>query len=312
MGSRGNFYYAMHWVGNNGGSDNESLIVTGGIIALIIAVLAGGFWNGIYTHILLTTGYDVSSNETIILNVFNVTCNAFGNIPNGQQSASLCQQTYSEAKSEVNLEGFIEFILPILLLIVAITALIAGFGDSPWFIAGGIIIGLISSVLLNSVGYAVGFALMGGNSNIPIHTTSTTTISITSKSTSSTSSSTTTIIYRGTCKAYQNFTCSNSYLSADNKLTMTLSENLGISIYNLQIGCGTTTESNGKPIAEFYDLTFNLSSGKSVQVSNVICSGAYNGTFDGFVWLNYTRLPSRPFALNNSYFESEIASVNIS
>ncbi len=82
-------------------------------------------------------------------------------------------------------------------------------------------------------------------------------------------------------------------------------------IYHLQGGCGTATELDGKPIVEFHNLTFNLSSGETAKIINMTCSGAYNGIFDGYIWLNYTRLPIPPSAINNSYFESEVASVDI-
>lgn len=292
--------------------DNSLAITIGAFITLAVIIFGGGFWNGFYSHIQMTSGYDLSSNETIILTFVNATCKTLNTIPNGQQASSICQEGYSTVNSEVNLEGFIFLILPIIIMILVCTIAIGSLdGESLCFFVAGFIIGVVVSIGLNSIGYAAGFAFLGGYATIPVHTTSTSITTTTSTSSTTSTTSTTTIIYRGTCKSYQNFTCSNPYLSADNKLTIILGENFGISIYHLQVGCGTTTESDGKPIAEFHNLTFNFSSGESTSVSNITCSGAYNGIFDGYIWLNYTRLSTRPSAINNSYFESEVASVNI-
>ena len=296
-----------------GDSGSAALI----IVTLILAgyVIVGGFWNGFYGHILATTGYDVSSNVTIMLTVLNTTCNAFNTIPNGQQSASLCTQSYNGIQSAVSLSDFFAAILPFLLFIIAVVVLSAELApDSIGAIVVGLIIAIVLSLILNHVGYGIESGLLGGYATIPVHTTSTTastTMSTTSISTSTSTSSTTTIIYKGTCNALSNFSCANASLSQENKLNIAITQQIIPAMYNIQIGCGTATEYNGKPIAEFYNLTFNLSSGKYTQISNVTCSGAYNGIFDGFIWLNYTRLPTHPSALNNSYFESEVASVSI-
>ena len=314
MGSRGNFYYGMHWVGGDRVGDAIGTIKLASVLGLAIYVLVGGFWNGFYGHILLATGYDVSSNVTIMLTVLNTTCNAFNNIPNGQQSASLCYQSYNGIQSAVSLSDIFATILPILLFIIAIVVLSSELFPDSWAIAGVFIVAIILSIVLNYVGYSIGFGLLGGTATIPVHTTSTTvttTLSTTSTSSSISTTSTTTIIYKGTCKASSGFMCVNASLSQENKLNVILHQKIIPVMYNIHIGCGHTTQSSGLPNAQFSNETVNLTQGKLQSIRNLTCSGAKNGIFDGYIWLNYTRLPTRPSALNNSYFESEVASVSI-
>lgn len=166
----------------------------------------------------------------------------------------------------------------------------------------------------------VSFALSGwGQSNI-LNTSTTTTVntttstsstSTTSTSTSTTTSSTTTIIYKGTCNAFRNFTCGDAYLSQENKLNIIIKQKTIPVMYNIQIGCGNTIQSNGFPSAQFYNETFNLTKGQPKQIDNLTCTGAQNGTFVGYLWLNYTEFSGKPAAINNSYYESEVASINI-
>jgi|GEM_PF-2758014 hypothetical protein len=305
-----------------GGFDLTDLTGDSGSAALIIVmlglagyVLVGGFWNGFYGHILASTGYDVSSNVTIMLTVLNTTCNTFNNIPNGQQSASLCTQSYNGIQSAVSLSDFFATILPILLFIIAMVILSSELvTDSVGAIIVGLIIALILSFVLNSIGYAIGFGLLGGNATIPVHTTSTTmttTLSTTSTSTSTSTSSTTTIIYKGTCNALGGFSCNNASLSQESKLSVTIGQEILPTMYHIQIGCGTTTQANGFPNAQFYNETFNLTKGQFKQIDNLTCTGAQNGTFSGYIWMNYTGMSGKPNPLNNSFYENKTASVNI-
>ena len=305
-----------------GGFDLTNLTGDSGSAALIIVtlilagyVLVGGFWNGFYGHILATTGYDVPSNVTIMLTVLNTTCNAVNNLPSGQQAASLCTQSYNGIQSAVSLSDFFATILPFLLFIIAVVALSVELAqDSVGAIVAGLIIEIVLSLILNCIGYEIGFGLLGGYSTIPVHTTSTTattTISTTSTSTSTTMPSTTTIIYNGTCNAFSNFTCANASLSQESKLNIIIGQKITPAMYNIQIGCGNTIQSNGFPSAQFYNETFNMTKGKLRQIDNLTCTGAQNGIFVGYLWLNYTKFSGKPTAINNSYYESEVASINI-
>lgn len=166
----------------------------------------------------------------------------------------------------------------------------------------------------------VSFALSGrGQSNI-LNTSTTTTVntttstsstSTTSVSTSTTTSSTTTIIYKGACNAFRNFTCGDAYLSQENKLNVIIEQKTIPAMYNIQIGCGNTIQSNGFPSAQFYNETFNLTKGQPKQIDNLTCTGVQNGTFVGYLWLNYTKFSGKPTAASNSYYEMEVASINI-
>ena len=276
---------------------------------LVIAVLAGGFWNGVYTHILLTTGFDVSSNETILLSVFNVTCNALSTTPNiPQQSSNLCHETYSTAKSEINLYGFVLFILPIIALATVVAAFIGGLGqNSVGLVLGGFALGLVFCYLLNTVGYAAGFSLMRGSANLP--TTSTSSISTSSTSSTSTSTTTTTIIYRGTCNGLNGFWCSNATLSTSNMVSITLAQSSGNTLYNVQIDCGTLLF-NESYITQFKNYT-SAWLNNQVRELNLTCTTAHNGTFSGGIWISYTQLSGQPDNKLNSYHTIEIATVTI-
>ena len=163
----------------------------------------------------------------------------------------------------------------------------------------------------------ISFVLSGqGQSNIlnNILTTVNTTISTSSisTSTSTTTSSTTTIIYVGICNALSGFLCTNVSLSKESKLSVTIGEKILPTMYNIQIGCGTTAQANGFPNAQFYNETFNLTKSQLKQIDNLTCRGAQNGTLVGYVWMNYTKMPGNPNPQNNSYYENEIALINIS
>ena len=296
-----------------GDSRSAALIIVTLIFALYVFV--GGFGNGFYAHVLATTGYDVSSNVTIMLTVLNTTCNAVNNLPSGQQAANLCTKSYNGIQSTVSLLDFFATILPFLLFIIAVVALsVELVPDSVGAIVVGLIIAIALSLLLNSCGYEIGFGLLGGYSTIPVHTastTATTTIITTSTSTSTTTSSTTTIIYRGVCTASSRFLCTNASLSQKSELSITIGEKILPAMYHIQIGCGTTAQANGLPNAQFYNETFNLTKGQLKQIDNLTCRGAQNGTFFGYVWMNYTKKPDNPNPINNSYYENETALVNI-
>lgn len=292
------------------GGNNTGTIEIAAVLGLAAYVLIGGFWNGFYGHILLATGYDVSSNVTIMLTVLNTTCNALNNIPNSQQSASLCYESYNAIQSTVSLSDFFATILPILSFIIAIVVLSYALApDSPIAIIAGLAIAVILSVVLNSAGYAIGFGLLGGYATIPTHTTSTSVT--TTLSTTSTTTSTTTIIYKGTCTALSGFSCMNASLSQGSELSVIFSQEIVPAMYNIQIGCGNATQPSGIPNAQFFNETFNLTRGKLQQISNLSCTGSRNGTFAGYVWVNYTKMSGKPRQINNSYYESEVASVNI-
>lgn len=292
--------------------DNSLAITIGAFITLAAIIFGGGFWSGFYSHIQMTSGYDLSSNETIILTFVNATCKTFNTIPTGQQASSICQEGYSTVNSEVNLEGFIFLVLPIIIMILLCTMAIGSLdGESLWLFVDGFIIGVIASIGLNWIGYVAGFAFLGGYATIPIHTTSTsiTTTTFTSSTTSTTS--TTTIIYRGTCKASSGFVCVNASLSQESKLTVMFGQEIVPIMYNIQIGCGNSTRLDGRPNAQFYNEPFNLTKEQFRQIDNMTCTGSRNGTFTGYVWINYTKLSGKPSAYKNSYYENEVAYVNI-
>ncbi len=165
----------------------------------------------------------------------------------------------------------------------------------------------------------VSFALSGFGQNSIMNTstttinttTSTISMSTTSTSSSTSTSSTTTIIYKGTCDALSNFSCANASLSQKNKLNIIIGQKVIPVMYNVQIGCGNTIQSNGFPNAQFYNETFNLTKYQPKQIDNLTCTGTQNGTFVGYLWLNYTEFSGKPTAINNSYYESQVASINI-
>ena len=149
----------------------------------------------------------------------------------------------------------------------------------------------------------------GGFCSVFPTTTSTTTTTVSTTTSSSTSTSTTTIIYKGACIAFSGFTCSDASLSPKGTLTIMLSQTSGTTMYNIQLGCGTTYQISGLPNAKFYNFTQNLTSGR-LSLFNLSCSGVNNNTFDGYVWLNYTNFARKP-SYNNSYLEAKVASVSI-
>ncbi len=288
------------------------------IIGLIIAVLVGGFWNGIFTHILLTTGYDVSSEAHIVLIVYNVTCKTFSTIPNMQQSVSLCNQTLSELNSFVAFSDFLSTVLPIISLMVAVASLIKE--KSLNLIIPILILVLIFSLLLNYFGYGVGFSLMGGNSNIPSNTTITSTISSTTTSSTttstSTSTSTTTILPYTGCPTepsvanYIPLKCDNLAPVAPNSISFnfTLGQNAS-TIYNIYLAC--TTYIQRPPHNQFYPLQSNgmldinrnligtsLSPGQIIRVEGLPCNSSTVEPFEGYIWVNYTRAQGPSVQLN--------------
>lgn len=289
---------------------NTDTIEIAAILVLAGYVFAGGFWNGFYGHILLATGYDVSSNVTIMLTVLNTTCNTLNSIPNSPQSANLCYASYNAIQSSVSLSDFFATLLPIASFIFAVVILSAALDpDSPAVAIIGLIVAIILSVVLNFVGYAVGFGLLGGYATIPAYATSVSTT--TTLRTTVITNSTTTIAYSGNCTAFAGFFCTKATLSQENKLSILLEQFIEPTIYNVWVGCGDAFSPNGMPIATFYQEPFNLTYGQFQQIVNLSCSGASNGTFDGYVWINYTKHPGVLDRFNNSDFQVNATSIKI-
>jgi len=305
-------------------NDNSAIAKLIALLILAGYVFAGGFWNGFYGHILLTTGWDISTNETIMLHVLNTSCGVFGTFPNGYASESLCQEGYSGLQSTIATSNLFSTILPILLLVVAIIVIIyTTTQDSPWLIIGGLVFALLLAFVLNQIGYQKGFELLGGTSNIPSYTTSTSTTSTTTSSTStsttstSTSTSTTTIPPYTACPIepqvgnYIPLKCYNPVFRAPNYISFnfTLNRN-ATAIYNINLACSAHIQR--PPFSQFYPLQQNgmpnlsqNASGTSILPGQIIsveewpCAASNSiGTFEGYVWINYTRNSGPIVSLN--------------
>jgi hypothetical protein len=285
--------------------DNTSTIEIASVLGLAAYVLIGGFWNGFYGHILLAKGYDVSSNVTIMLMVLNTTCNAFNNIPNAPQSASLCYASYSAIQSSVSLSDFFATILPILSFIIAVVILSSSLApNSPEVAVVGLVVAIILSVVLNSIGYTIGFELLGGYATIPSHTTSTTSTS--TSTTTSTSTSTTTIPPYTGCPT-EPLTAGNVPLKCRNPAPIKpnlISFNLSLDvdatpIYNVNLACTTHVQQpsptqyysllpNGMPDLARYSNGTTLWYNQTINVKYWPCDSNTTGSFKGYIWINFT------------------------
>jgi hypothetical protein len=244
-------------------------------------------------------------------------CKTFNTLPNGQQSASMCEEGYSAVNSEYNIQSFILLVFPIIVLslIFAISIGSQGEGSPLLFIVGGII-GVVVAVGLNSVGYAAAFTFMGGYSNIPNQVPAST--STTSTTISSSTSTTIIPLYTGctTDPSIQNYMplkCCNLTPVAPSYIAFNLTLNATKAIYNINLAC--TTQAWNPPANQFYPLQANgmpnlngdtngtsLSLGKFIQVRKWPCK--VNSTlrsFHGYVWINFTMNPGSPNTFNNQW-----------
>lgn len=276
--------------------------------SIIIALLFSGFIAGIFAHIQLTTGYDLSSNESIALTALNITCKAFSTLPIG---ASSCYQTYEVANSYVALVDLVSF----LATISSLTVIILQFLDDP---VKAFIIGIIFGVILYFIAYNVGFTLMGGPIPTTTTSTSTTSTSTTSTTTSSTTSSTSIIPRYSYCKASsgQPFNCTDPSVS-NGLLSFNLTATGNRTFYDVNLWCSNSISSI--PFAsQLYPLeangTLNLSkdnygisiSGDTVQpVFGLSCNiDLTNGTLTNWtLWTYYLASPP-PASQNNQFYHA--------
>lgn len=266
------------------------------LLILISWVVGGGLANGFYSHWLVKTGWDLSSNYTILLHVTNMSCNALGTLPHGYTSASLCEEGYSSVQSTVTLANTLDTATPIILLILGIMILATGATDEPLWLFIALIIALSFALFLNLASYNVGFVFAGGP--IPPSTTSTTTVS----TTSTTSISTTTIeTYRGcVAETYEfgpdPFNCTVPILH-NGSFSFTLAATAPDTLYNISLSCSTSLDQ--PPLFRFRALAANgtvgngngtqLSGGQNINVVNMPCYAVTPKTnsFNGFIWVGY-------------------------
>jgi len=303
--SRGQFFYAKGWVGHDSVSDKSTKAAFAALITLLGYVLGGGFTNGIYTHILLTTGLDISSEEHVYLILYNVTCGAINHIPNSQQYSDECYETYNAINSAVSLADFFTTVFPIILLALAIAGFFATSDDQNLLIIG-LVVGFLISASLNFVAFNVGFSLVGGSSNLP--TTATTSVPTTSTSSiSTTSTSTTTIPPRYTdCVGNKPFNCTMPTFSQKNKsLSFNLTLNgSGQALYNVHLACVDDLQNTTPTCIQFFGLQSNgtlirsntsgttFYDNSQIYVKSLTCIDVPNNavSFNGEIWVAYTSL----------------------
>ena len=118
---------------------------------------------------------------------------------------------------------------------------------------------------------------------------------------------TTTIEYSASCSPLPDFACTNATLSQQNTLSLSIEQNITPVMYHVEIGCGSSAQASG---ARFTNETFNLNSGYPAQVNGLPCTGAHNGTFSGYIWINYTKLYTQP-GYANPYYQNKVSSVTV-
>lgn len=111
------------------------------------------------------------------------------------------------------------------------------------------------------------------------------------------------------CISSPGYLCSGVILSTNGTLNLSFGQQIGLTVYHLELACTATTMSNGlpKPLSAFQNITTSLQNGNITAVSDLPCydtNGTLLGmqtsgtTFMGFLLLNYTNSSAIPSNTN--------------
>lgn len=129
-----------------------------------------------------------------------------------------------------------------------------------------------------------------------------------------------------TCLARAGFLCQDQFLSTSGKLNFTLGQNLGKTVYNVELACFSSATPQEVQLGEWQPIStmgiaenssysgqqLSMQSGTTMMVSGLNCynqngtqvSGPVGTPYVGNIWILYTNNASTPDSSNFAYSES--------